>query len=121
MLDDNKPIRIEFENGSIIESLPNTGEVVRSKIKTYDDFCGMIIPKEENTVNNIIEKLKREINELSSKHKAIICDEDKSDEQIMADLISILNEGIESIKHNQLPQSIPILDYDLMVGGMDEI
>ena len=35
MLDDNKPIRIEFENGSIIESLPNTGEVVRSNIRTY--------------------------------------------------------------------------------------
>ena len=113
MLDNNKSITIEFENGSIVKSIPNVGEVVRGKIRTYDDFCGMIIPKEENTVNNIIEKLKREINELSSKHKAIIYDENKSDEQIMAGSLSILNEGIESIKHNQLPQSIPILDYDL--------
>ena len=54
MLDNNKPVRIEFENGSIIKSLPNVGKVIRSKIKTYDDFCGIIIPKEENTVNNII-------------------------------------------------------------------
>jgi hypothetical protein len=33
---DNKPITIGFENGSIIKSLPNTGKVVRSKIRTYE-------------------------------------------------------------------------------------
>ena len=35
MLDNNKPITIEFENGSVIKSLPNAGEVIRSKIRTY--------------------------------------------------------------------------------------
>ena len=32
---DDKPITIEFENGSVIEGLPNVGKVIRSKIRIY--------------------------------------------------------------------------------------
>ena len=38
MLDDNKPMKIEFENGSVIESLPNTEKSVRGKIRTYEVY-----------------------------------------------------------------------------------
>ena len=39
----------------------------------------------------------------------------------MADLISILNEGIESIKHNPIPQLTPIIESQLKGDDIDEV
>ena len=100
MLDNNKSITIEFENGSIVKSIPNTGKVVRGKIRTYST--------------------EDEIAELSSKNKTIIYDENSSDEQDMKELVDIINEGIEIYKNNPMPQYISIPKLQLKGGDTYE-
>ena len=75
----DKPITIEFENGSVIKSLPNAGEVIRSKMRAYEggeemDFneyssdiinteTGKVVTTVTGTLDEVLNILKPRVND----------------------------------------------------------